>query len=337
MRQLTARRSMVGAVVLAGLASVLLWPSSGASAASKAGDARVVAPVDNTAEPTPRDSGTTRTPFSLQLPSGAACRGDSANHGYRVQSYMVPATVDPATLQFGSVGPVPVAAGAKFREPLYDLNTNPYANAQTAMAAHPNGPGPIINIPGFNLSVFKAGDVPSGTYNIGIACTKGPASASQLDTFWNAQIIVSPGPSRLDDPLAWRTPTSAPSPSPPTQGTPKEGAAPVPANAGAAPGAPAPSGDARTVTQRTTGNGVGASRSAEPAQRAVPSGGPPSFGDPVRNFVPVPGASALGLVVVLIIGFVAVRVVVFVLRRSPGIPLGRSMTAPSFATLQEDR
>ena len=145
---------MVGAVLLAGLASVGLWPSSGASAAGKAGDASVVAPVNNTSAPTPLDSGTTATPFSLQLPAGAACRGDSANQGYRVQSYMVPANVDPATLQFGSVGPIPVATGVKLREPLYDLNTSPFANAQTAVATHPPGPGPIINIPGFNFSVF---------------------------------------------------------------------------------------------------------------------------------------------------------------------------------------
>jgi len=319
--------------LLAVFTSFVVWPHSPASAASKAGDAKVIAPGGNASAPTPLDHGTTATPFSLQLPAAAACRGDSANESYRVQSYMVPASVDPATLEFGSVGPLPVGTGAKFREPLFDIDTNPYVNAQTAMATHPHGPGPIINIPSFNFAVLKAGDVPTGTYNIGIACTKGAASNSQLDTFWNVQIVVSVGPSR-DDPVVWRT-TAAASSSP----GPIHAAAPVPANpaAGATPGGGAQGRSVSTPASPGLGDNLQASGGADHAGRVAPYGAPPSFGDPVRNFISVPGASALGVLVAAVIAFVILRLLVPLLRRPHGISLGRTMTTPNFATHQEDR
>jgi hypothetical protein len=131
-------------------------------------------------------SGTSDTTFTLRLPAGASCGGDSANDGYRVQSYMVPASVDPSTLTFDASGPVPNTLGAGFRQPLYDTTGSPYVDAQTANAAAPPGPGPIINIPDFNYgAVFVPGNIPAGAYNLGIACTQGPAGPNQMKEFWN--------------------------------------------------------------------------------------------------------------------------------------------------------
>jgi len=60
-------------------------------------------------------NGNSSTSFTLRLPSGAACGGDSAHDGYRVQSYIVPSGIDPSTLTFNSSGPVPAGRGATSR------------------------------------------------------------------------------------------------------------------------------------------------------------------------------------------------------------------------------
>jgi len=64
-------------------------------------------------------------------------------------------------------------------------------NAQTANATQPGGPGPVINIPAFSFAVYEPGNVPAGTYNVGIACTKGSASPTQLDKYWNVNLVVA--------------------------------------------------------------------------------------------------------------------------------------------------
>jgi len=103
-----------------------------------------------------------------------------------VQSYMVPASVDPGTLTFNAAGPVPNTLGAGFRQPLYDATGSPYVDSQTANAATAGGPGPIINIPDFNYgAAFVPGNIPPGAYNLGIACTLGPAGPSQMKEYWN--------------------------------------------------------------------------------------------------------------------------------------------------------
>ncbi len=132
-------------------------------------------------------SGNSGTDFTLRLPVGAACGGDSANDQYRVQSYMVPASVDPSTLTFGAGGPLPSGVGANYRQPLFDTLGSSYVNAQTANATTPPGPGPIINIPDFDYAVFTPGDIPPGAYNLGIACTQGAAGPTQMKEFWNVQ------------------------------------------------------------------------------------------------------------------------------------------------------
>lgn len=130
-------------------------------------------------------SGTSASTWTLRLPAGAACPGDSANDGYRVQSYIVPGSVDPSTLTFDASGPIPNTIGAGFSQPLYTTTFSPYVDAQTANASPAPGPGPIINIPDFSYGAFVPGDIPAGVYNVGIACTLGPAGPTQLKTFWN--------------------------------------------------------------------------------------------------------------------------------------------------------
>jgi len=166
-----------------------------ALAATNAGPAEVVVPITNTR----LTSGGSSTEFTLKLPLDASCTKDSANDNYRVQSYMVLSTVDPATLTFSSVGP----AGGK---PLFDNGGTPYVNAQTANAVTPGGPGQVINIPTFNYAVFSPGQIAPGTYNIGIACTSAP---TVVDKFWNVQKTFTADPADAPAQVRWAVAAAA--------------------------------------------------------------------------------------------------------------------------------
>ncbi len=166
--------------------------SSSAAAATRAGSAAIVSPRGGGA----LRSGGSATDFQVKLPNGSACEGDSANMGYRVQSYLVPVTVDPAGLSFDSSGPVPAAG--EFRTALFDTTTLPLVSQLTAAAIPPSGPGPIIQpLPAFNFAVFDPAmgfPFPPGTYNVGIACTLGPPSATQQEKFWNTVMSITADP-----------------------------------------------------------------------------------------------------------------------------------------------
>jgi hypothetical protein len=127
--------------------------------------------------------------FLLQPPAGAACSGDSATGGYRIQSFMVPASVDPATLTFGSLGPIPNDVGANLRQPLYAQGTG-FIDGNTAI-----GTGALTGIPALDFGVFSGPDgstlAPPGAYKIGLACTLGGASATQQDKYWSVQVTFA--------------------------------------------------------------------------------------------------------------------------------------------------
>lgn len=184
--------------------------SAPASAATNAGAAQVVVPEDGrTGGGEPLTTGGSATQFGLKLPAGAACTGDSAGGNYRWRTYMVPASVDPATLTFGSSGPLPPGSGSNFRQPLPDATGSPVIEKLTDQAATPGGPGLIIGIPAMSLNIYGPGDIPPGTYNIGIACTLGPQSATQLDKYWIVQLVVTSDPADLPAGITW-TSQSAP-------------------------------------------------------------------------------------------------------------------------------
>jgi hypothetical protein len=126
---------------------------------------------------------------------------------------MVPSSVDPSTLTFGGSGPLPPGTGASFRQPLFDVATSPVVNQNTPAAATPGGPGPIINIPDVNFQVFSPGQIPAGVYNIGIACTLGPASATQMSNFWNVQMTVASNAGGADNAdITWQNGTTPAAP-----------------------------------------------------------------------------------------------------------------------------
>ncbi len=151
----------------------------------------------------PIDGGGSATPFTLRLPDGAACPGDSANDGYRVNSYMVPFDVDPTVVTFDGTGPIPATLGTAgpFRQPLYDVNTHPFVSDQTAEAIAPGEPGPIVNVPAFSFGVFAPGDVPAGRYHVGIACTR----LNEIEVVWDAELTVMEAADDEPAGLRWAT------------------------------------------------------------------------------------------------------------------------------------
>lgn len=187
---------VVSAVALALSVNSAFSSQPPAGAAATAGTAQVIVPMgeDQVDGGKLLDSGDSSTDFSLLLPDGAACTGDSAAQDYRIYSYFVGGEIDPTSLEFlGSAGPQPEAFGAplaEFRQPLYDVFGSPFNAAQTANAEDDDGPGLIVNIPAFSLAVFEeATNLPLGEYNAGIACW-GPGADPGLDKFWNVRFTV---------------------------------------------------------------------------------------------------------------------------------------------------
>ena len=209
--RLAARTGAAGSAVVLAVSAWATWsPSFLGAVAPIAGEAQVVGPEGTEGSGVPLESGGGTTAFSIGLPAGAACTGDSAGGGYRIQSYMVPAAVDPATLKFNANGPTPSGVDVDFSQPLFDTIGTPYVQALTAIADTPGGPGLILSIPGFNFAVFSPGHILPGVYNLGIACTLGPPEEEdQLEKYWNTQMTFTED---AGDPVGvtWLTTTTIP-------------------------------------------------------------------------------------------------------------------------------
>ena len=209
-RRVARDLARAGTVVSAALFAVSLaqatWLNVSVSAAAiNAGAAQVLAVPGSPTAGQPLARGGSATVFALTPPAGASCTGDTATGGYKVHSYMVPASVDPATLTFDSLGPLPADYFANYRQPLFSSGT-PFINVNTAISSAPGSGGLLTNLKSFSFGLFGASGpqvVPAGTYNIGYACTLGAASATQLDKYWNAQLTFSADPTDVPSGITW--------------------------------------------------------------------------------------------------------------------------------------
>jgi hypothetical protein len=146
----------------------------------------------------PLSEGASATLFSLDLPDGAACPGDTANDDWRVQGFMIPVDDDPATIRYGVIGP----EGEQF--PLFAFDTRPFAHQFTEVAAAPGEPGVIPALPALTFGVFTPGDVPPGTYRIGVACT----FFRQTADYWDTEIVIELDPSDELAGFRWSVPNA---------------------------------------------------------------------------------------------------------------------------------
>lgn len=220
-RRVARNAARAGTGFSAVMLTLSVWASLGpglrpAVAAENAGTPLIRVPSGLPNSGTALSSGGSATQFALTLPQGAACTGDSASGEFRVQSYMVPATVDPATLTFNADGPEPLGTGADLRVPLFGAGGLPFVQAQTDIAVPGgDGSGNISGIPAFDFSVFGADGpqvVPAGAYNLGIACTKGVPSATQLDRYWNIQFTFAVDAADQPSGITWTVSQVQPTP-----------------------------------------------------------------------------------------------------------------------------
>jgi predicted phage tail protein len=151
-------------------------------------------------------TGGSSTQFTLAVPVGAACTGDSATGGYRVQSFIVPAATDLSLLTFNNSGPVLPGAAAGFKAPLYS-NSSPFTNKNTAVNT-----GFLPSIPLFDFGVFLPGDIPAGDYSVGLACSNN-ANGIPLDKYWSVGLTFATNVSDSPAQVTW---TLSPTPPPTT-------------------------------------------------------------------------------------------------------------------------
>lgn len=224
-------------------------------AATNAGSVQLLVPPGSPTAGTPLTVGGSATAFAMTPPSGAACTGDTATGGYRVQTFMVPSSVDVATLTFNASGPLPAGSGAAYRQPMFSAAGSPFVNRTTGVST-----GALVSLPTFSFA-FVGTDalafLPAGDYKIGYACTLGAAGPTQLDKYWVGQItILASG----TDPagLTWTTATTPPVPSttvPPSTASPTT----------AAPTTASPTTASPTTASPTTASPTTASPTTSPA------------------------------------------------------------------------
>lgn len=167
------------------------------AAGSKAGSLTMVSASSHQ----PIDHGGSATTFTVRLPNDASCPGDSAHDQWRVQSFLVPASVEPASLKYALQGPRVVGGF-----PLFDVATHPVSQVLLRANDGAGAPGFIDALPDMNFAVFKDAPLTPGEYRLGLACTLWRVT----DRYWETRIVISAAPSDRPAKLQWRL-ASAPS------------------------------------------------------------------------------------------------------------------------------
>lgn len=140
------------------------------------------------------ESGSGADRFVLKLPVGAACPGDSLNDDYRIQSFIVPASDEPGTLQFEALKP-----SGEGRWALYNTFGSRWVQKGTSPNSGVGTPGLIDESPTLTMAFFQPGQLPSGDYRVGIACTLN----ARTERYWDARLILDADPSIASAEWRW--------------------------------------------------------------------------------------------------------------------------------------
>jgi hypothetical protein len=159
------------------------------SAAQRSGDVVIVAAGDHGKA---LAGGGSTPDFSLRLPDGAVCPGDSANDNYRVQSFLIPANDDPGAIVWRSIGPSGPGQIA-----LYGTDTNQYVQVLTEMNPGPGQPGIVADVPALSFGVYAPTDVAPGSYRLGLACTLFNTTTNYWDTTVTIERDTSDEPAQI--------------------------------------------------------------------------------------------------------------------------------------------
>lgn len=187
------RRAGVVAIALVGVALALPAATAHGSAPDVGPPVDDGAVVITTPDGTPLSGGGSATPFTVQLPDGVTCPGDSASDDWRVQSFMIPNGDDPGSIEYGFAGP----EGTQF--PLFAADTRPYAHQLLPVNAGPGQPARIPAIPPLTFTIFPADAIALGEYRIGIACTYFRATAK----YWDTKIVLTPSSDDEPSKFVW--------------------------------------------------------------------------------------------------------------------------------------
>lgn len=268
-KHVAALGATASAVVMTLSLSAMVAPGL-AGAAVVASNAEIVTPKGDGGSGQPLQSGTGSTPFSLRLPTGAACAADGLNGG-RWHTYIVPSSEDPSAVVFNPTGSLQGFSTGSGGAGTFRFNLYSVANQPVRAQAPNQEDAAIINIPNLAFKIWQPGQVPAGTYNLGIACVDLDATptANVVDHIWNARLQVATAEATEANPagitwtaLAAATPSSSPSPS---------------ASASASP-SPSPSPSRSASPSPSPSPSPTASPSASPTPSASPSPGGPLAG-----------------------------------------------------------
>lgn len=187
------KRIVIGLAALATLATAV--PLIAAAPASAA-VASPVATVNGSVTMSPTSgtkSGNNYTSFSITLNSSSACPGDSASGNYLWQTFIIDASVDLQSVQFGSTGPVLTESAdtGKLARALYNSSNARVVNKQTDIGSATNGPITGIGTVKFSANTSGTANITDGNYNVGVACTLAGQSTTQLKSLWSTVVTFS--------------------------------------------------------------------------------------------------------------------------------------------------
>jgi hypothetical protein len=187
------RRLAIGAGLAVAAMLAVTQPTLAQADPADAGDVVVADPVNVNRALT---EGESTSAFTLLLPDGAACPGDSANDDWRVQSFLVPADTDIGSLQFRALRP----DGDAYRSLRY-LDGDIYVMEFTSPNEVSGEPGQILSIPPLTMAWFETGSLTPGPYRMGIACT--PPSW-EVEKYWDVGLELESAPEVEPGGLRWR-------------------------------------------------------------------------------------------------------------------------------------
>ena len=188
---LSAAAAVIAAVYVLGGPTV--WA---AVAPIDSGSVTVVDPVVRTKEIT---NGRSATEFSVQLPAGAACPGDSLHDQWRWQTFIIPVADDPGAIVYEVQGP-----SGPGQWPLFDTKTHPLVDEIVRANAAPDLPGVVPVLDALSFAVFPPGTLTAGNYRVGVACTLFRETAK----YWSTEIVITDEPNDKPAKFVWRLSTA---------------------------------------------------------------------------------------------------------------------------------
>jgi hypothetical protein len=146
--------------------------------------------------------------FTLRPGTDGTCPGDSQHDNWRVQGFLVPATVDPSTLHYLLQDP-----DTKGGKGLFDIYGTPVAQTMLEPNDVAGQPAHIPALRPLSFSVYRPGDIPPGHYRLGLACTQW----RQTNKFWDVGVTVVADPT--DQPAGFRWTVDGASPAASAKGS----------------------------------------------------------------------------------------------------------------------